>query len=98
MPQRALGEASHLLESLMLTLFWIVFWAGLTGLAFLAGLSLRTRLPGGLVRRSPVIDDDAINQILTMGELTVDDPLDLDEIEEEEERFWSESWDEPEEW
>ena len=82
----------------MLTLFWIVFWAGLTALAFLAGLGLRTRLSNELVVRSPVIDDDAIQRILETGELVIDDPLDLDEIEEEEERFWSESWDEPEEW
>ncbi len=27
-----------------------------------------------------------------------DDPLDMDAVREEEERFWSESWDEPEEW
>lgn len=82
----------------MFTLFWIVFWAGLTVLAFMAGVSLRTRLSGGIVRRARVVDDAAIQQILETGQLTVDDPLDLDEIEEEEKRFWSESWDEPDEW
>ena len=82
----------------MLTLFWLVFWAGLTALAFMAGLSLRSRLSSGIVRRSPIIDDEAIEQILATGQLTVEDPLNLDEIEEEEKRFWSESWDEPEEW
>ncbi len=46
------------------------------------------------------VDDDAIAEILERGELYVEDdePLDLAEIDEEEERFWSETWDEPEEW
>ena len=30
-------------------------------------------------------------------ELADDEPLDLTEVQEEEERFWAETWDEPEE-
>ena len=47
----------------------------------------------------PRIDDDAVRTILATGALSVevDEPLDLREIGEEEERFWSETWDEPEE-
>jgi len=43
-----------------------------------------------------IMDDAAIDQIIERGELYVDDEeLDLDSIDEEEDRFWSESWDEP---
>ena len=48
----------------------------------------------------PVVDDDAVKAILETGRLVTEEeePLDLREIEEEERRFWSERWDEPEEW
>ena len=47
----------------------------------------------------PVLDENAIQTILEIGEISTDEdePLDLEEIDEEEERFWRESWDEPEE-
>ena len=42
------------------------------------------------------LSDAAIRQIEASGRVDVDEPLDLEEAREEEERFWSESWDEPE--
>lgn len=57
-----------------------------------AGLVARrrvTRLRDGLT-------DDAVRAIEAHGRVDMDAPLDLDEAAEEEERFWSESWDEPE--
>ena len=43
-----------------------------------------------------VIDDSAIDKIIEDGKLAIDeDVLDLDEIDGEENRFWSESWDKP---
>ena len=83
----------------MVALFWIVFWAGLVVLAFAAGISLRVRLREHVRPRIPVVDDDALDAILTTGTLTDDDdePLDIEDIDEEERKFWSESWDEPEE-
>lgn len=58
-----------------------------------AGLGVRRRLRrlkgGGL-------SDGAIRQIEASGRVEVDEPLDLEEAAEEEERFWDESWDEPE--
>ena len=42
------------------------------------------------------LSDGAIRQIEVSGRVEVDDPLDLEEAAEEEERFWNESWDEPE--
>jgi hypothetical protein len=83
----------------MLTLFWILFWALLAALTVAAGWSLYERRRR-LLRRQPLVDDDAIQSILDTGELYVDEdePLNLQEIDEEEERFWSETWDEPDDW
>ncbi|MCH7533262.1 MAG: hypothetical protein IIB36_16115 [Gemmatimonadetes bacterium] len=84
----------------MVALFWLVFWTGLVLLAFAAGISLRLRLREHLRPRIPVVDDEALDAILITGTLTADEdePLDIREIDEEERKFWSESWDEPEEW
>ncbi|MBT6695526.1 MAG: hypothetical protein HOB12_07725 [Gemmatimonadales bacterium] len=47
-----------------------------------------------------MIDDAAVEEILRSGTVTTseDEPLDLGDIDEEEQKFWSESWDEPDEW
>ena len=84
----------------MITLFWFVFWVGLTILAFAAGISLRVRLHDEVDQGRPTVDDDAVRAILETGVLSTeeDEPLDQGEIDEEERRFWSENWDEPEEW
>ncbi len=46
------------------------------------------------------LTDEMIRQIEQEGRLRIEDsePLDLDEIREQEELFWEESWDEPDEW
>lgn len=84
----------------MLSFFWILFWGALTLLVFVAGVSLRSRLRERLAAEEPRVDDDAVKRILETGRLVTDDdePLDWEEIEEEERRFWSERWDEPDEW
>ena len=96
----------------MLTLFWIIFWAGLAALVVAAGISLHVRKKEALASSVPRVDDAAIERILRTGELTVEERdggdfplivedgerLDQGEIDDEEERFWSESWDEPTEW
>lgn len=84
----------------MVSIFWFFFWAGLTVLAFTAGVGIRTRLRARLGKPVPRVDDDAIQSIMETGVLAGerDAPLDLEEIDEEERKFWSESWDEPEEW
>jgi hypothetical protein len=70
--------------------------------AFVAVAGIRLR--AGLRRRRtawvPVVDDQAITQILERGVLHGEDgpPLDHGAIDEEERRFWSERWEEPEEW
>ncbi|MFP4623870.1 MAG: hypothetical protein ACOC3J_06695 [Gemmatimonadota bacterium] len=42
------------------------------------------------------LSDGDIRRIEASGTLDSDEPLDLEEAAEEEERFWEESWDEPE--
>ena len=84
----------------MLSFFWTLFGIALAALTVAAGLSVHFRRRQLLASNRPVIDDEAIDTIVETGELVVDEdePLDLDDIDEEEDRFWSESWDEPEEW
>ena len=57
-----------------------------------AGLMVRRRM----ARLRDGLSDDAIRSIETSGRIEMDEPLDLGEAAEEEERFWSETWDEPE--
>lgn len=55
-------------------------------------------------RKAPLSDgwltDDMVQQIIDLGVLSErqvpEDALDLEEVAKEEERFWSETWDEPE--
>lgn len=55
---------------------------------------VRSRTRSGGIRLS----DEAIRQIEREGRLETDErePLDREQIREEEDRFWSETWDEPE--
>lgn len=85
----------------MMILFWLVFWAGLAALAFAAGVTMHVRQKESIAAGTIVVDDVMIEKILETGEVFVEDdePLDMKDIDDEEERFWSESWDEPsEEW
>ena len=67
-------------------------------LALAGGLIYRSRL-GRLGGRRGMLTDDMIRQIEEQGALHVelDEPLDLKQIREEEERFLEETWDEPDE-
>ena len=84
-----------------LALLLTLFFAGLlTGGVVVSWWVRRRKLREEIQRLEPTLDDDAVRRILTEGTLYLDDapPLDLDEIAEEEERFWSEeSWDSAEE-
>ena len=53
----------------------------------------RRRLTG---TRGGGLDDGQLRQIERSGRVEVDEPLDLREAAEEEEQFWTETWDEPE--
>jgi hypothetical protein len=66
-------------------------------LAIAAGLLYRNRLETTTRADAVALDDDLIRQIERHGRIELEEPLDLDHIREQEERFWEESWDEPEE-
>lgn len=70
----------------------IWFWLLLALLVLIAGLVHRRRV----TRFERRITDDMLRQIENRGRVEMDEPLDLDEIQEEERRFWEETWDEPE--
>jgi hypothetical protein len=65
-------------------------------LAIAAGLLYRNRLETVASEDSSALDDDLIRQIERQGWIELEEPLDLDHIREQEQRFWEESWDEPE--
>ena len=44
------------------------------------------------------LTDEQLRRIESTGRIEVEEPLDLREAAEEEERFWDESWDQPEPW
>lgn len=70
----------------------IWFWLLLALLVLIAGLVHRRRV----TRFERRITDDMLRQIENRGRVEMDEPLDLDDIQEEERRFWEETWDEPE--
>jgi hypothetical protein len=76
-----------------------VIWAVLAILVLLAGLRYRQRLQDTHEDGGPsTIDDDAIDRIIRDGTLATNDELDLDAAAEAEDEFWSEYWDEPDEY
>jgi hypothetical protein len=66
-------------------------------LAIAAGLLYRNRLDYAQQEEPVVLNDRLIRQIERDGRIELEEPLDLDHIREQEERFWEESWDEPDE-
>lgn len=73
----------------------MIGWLFAVGAAIVAVAWLGTRQRLRRLRDRD-LSDDVIRQIEVSGRVEVDEPLDLDEAAEEEERFWEETWDEPE--
>lgn len=86
----------------------LVQWL-LAGLMILAALAFSALVAFAIVsrrsgaretRRKGWMTNDMVRQIIDTGSLSgpqvPDQDLDLEEIAREEERFWSETWDEPE--
>lgn len=77
----------------MLDLFWII----LAGLAIMAGVRFLHRLRDAADTERPRLTDEDIRRLEEGGSIEFDPPTDPDEIAAAEERFWNESWDEPDE-
>jgi hypothetical protein len=67
-------------------------------LALVAGLVYRSRLNAAIGSSSALVTDEVMRQIEESGWVEVDEPLDHEEIQEEEARFWEEHWDDTDEW
>lgn len=68
----------------------------LVGILFLIGGLLFQARRQRLLQQA--LTDDMVRQIEEVGYVEFDEPLDLQEIQDEEERFWEEApWEEPEE-
>jgi hypothetical protein len=80
-------------------LIWFTSWGAQTVLVIAACILVYVRRRASFSRPTPRVDDDAVRTIVATGALAIeeDEPLDMREIEAEEERFWRETWDEPEE-
>lgn len=79
---------------------WPVIWFALGVLLAWHWVTSRRRLREAISSPPPEVDDDAIQRIEDEGVLSTneDEPLDLENIAEEEDDFWgSESWDPAEE-
>tara|TARA_B100000700_G_scaffold94066_1_gene106117 strand:- start:4174 stop:4443 length:270 start_codon:yes stop_codon:yes gene_type:complete len=78
--------------------FWVSLGVGLGVMVISARVSLRLRRSRKVEEKAQILDDQAVDRIIRQGKLSInEDVLDLDAIDDEEERFWSETWDEPEE-
>jgi hypothetical protein len=70
-----------------------LLWIGIAILVAAAGIAVRRGERG---RRG--LSEDLIRQIETTGRIDREDvePLDIDEIREQEDEFWAQDWDRPE--
>lgn len=67
-------------------------------LALISGLAWRARGQRASALFAQSLTDDMVRQIEEAGYVDLDEPLDLEEIQEEEERFWEEApWEDPDE-
>ena len=75
----------------------MTIWTVVAILAAIAGMEGLRRVRAGRREGGNGVTDDMIQRIVDEGRVEVDEPLDLKAIEDEETRFWEETWDEPEE-
>ena len=74
-------------------------WAGLAAMVLVVGVRYRRRLNSLCDDEgTPSIDDDAIQRIIQHGNLPMKEKPDLAAASEAEDEFWSEYWDEPDEY
>ena len=85
-------------DALSLELFWVGFGSGLGAIVISSRVRLCLRQSRKVEEKAQILDDQAVDRIIRQGMISTDEyVLDLDAIDDEEERFWSENWDEPEE-
>lgn len=70
------------------------FFLLLALLVVVAGILARRRVRRA--RPDRALTDDMVRRIEEEGRLRREEELDLEEVREEEDRFWEQTWDEPE--
>ena len=84
-------------DALSLELFWVGCGSGLGAIVISSRGRLCLRQSRKFEEKAQILDDQAVDRIIRQGMISTDEyVLDLDAIDDEEERFWSETWDEPE--
>lgn len=80
---------------------WIPWISVLAVAVIIAGWLTRRTILRTVRNEEPMITDELLRRVLEEGSVEhpgADEPLDEDRIRAEEDRFWSESWDDPEPW
>jgi len=72
-------------------------WIIIAVLAIIGGLIGLRRVRVARMADDSNLTDEMMRAIEERGRVEVDEPLDFEAIEDEESRFWEETWDEPEE-
>lgn len=73
-----------------------MLYLGLALLVLAVGVLVRLRIRSRRDGPVPKVTDDVVQEIERRGRVEGEEPLDYDRIREEEDRFWSETWDRPE--
>jgi hypothetical protein len=70
----------------------------LAGVVVIAGALARQRVRRTVEGKRPVVSDEVLRRILEEGAVSPEEeePLDEDAARDAEDRFWDETWDEPE--
>ncbi len=84
---------------IVLRFFWPILWFFLGAFVAYAWISMRRNLRRSFEVPPPRLEEDDIRRIEEEGSLLTDDPepLDLKRINQEEDEFWRETWDDAEE-
>jgi hypothetical protein len=77
----------------MITLLWIV----IALLVIVGGVRAWSRLRDHRDSGVRPLTDEEIRRLERGGSISIEPPMDMSEIAEEEQRFWEEHWDEPDE-
>lgn len=72
-----------------------LIWVALATLVIIAGLRIVARVRLGRESDVRPLTDEEIRRLEAGGTIELDTPTDYEEVAEAEERFWGESWDEP---
>lgn len=74
-----------------------IFWIALAALTIIGGAQVWLRIRHARESKVHPLSDEEIRRLERGGSIEIEPPTDLNEAADEEEHFWGESWDEPDE-